>query len=110
MICKNCGNLRQNRDNFYNLSLEVKNQKSIHDALKKFITGEIISDFKCEACNTKTDVERRTVLDKLPNMLMVHLQRIIFDFDTFQNVKLNSRLEFPNVLNLKQYMLSEIMK
>lgn len=43
-------------------------------------------------------------------MLMVHLQRIIFDFDTFQNVKLNSRLEFPNVLNLKPYMLSEIMK
>lgn len=41
---------------------------------------------------------------------MVHLQRIIFDFDTFQNVKLNSRLEFPNVLNLKPYMLSEIMK
>ena len=41
---------------------------------------------------------------------MVHLQRIIFDFDTFQNVKLNTRLEFPNVLNMKPYMMSEIMK
>jgi hypothetical protein len=26
------------------------------------------------------------------------------------NIKLNSRVEFPNVLNLKPYMFSEIMK
>ncbi|CDW78148.1 ubiquitin carboxyl-terminal hydrolase family protein [Stylonychia lemnae] len=110
MICKNCGNLRQMKENFYNLSLEVKNQKSIYDGLKKFITGEIINDFLCEACNQKVDVERKTVIEKLPNMLIVHLQRIVFDYDTFQNAKLNSRVEFPNVLNLKPYMLSEVMK
>jgi Ubiquitin carboxyl-terminal hydrolase len=50
------------------------------------------------------------VLSKLPNMLIIHLQRIVFDFDTLMNQKLNSRVEFPNVLNLKPYMLNEVMK
>ena len=27
-----------------------------------------------------------------------------------RNVKLNDRLEFPNVLNMKNYMLSEVIK
>lgn len=55
-------------------------------------------------------MERKTVLEKLPNVLIVHLQRIIFDFETMMNSKLNSKVEFPNVLNLKKYMISEVMK
>jgi len=51
MRCKNCGNLRQNKEDFYNLSLEVKNQGSVRDGLRKFVSGEIISDYQCEACN-----------------------------------------------------------
>ena len=27
-----------------------------------------------------------------------------------RNVKLNDRLEFPNILNMKNYMLSEVIK
>jgi len=50
MICKSCGNMRQRFEDFYNLSVEVKNQKSLYDGLKKFIAGEIISDFSCDAC------------------------------------------------------------
>jgi len=32
-------------ENFYNLSLEVKNLKSVYESFQKFITGEIISDY-----------------------------------------------------------------
>lgn len=53
---------------------------------------------------------RKTALEQLPNMLIVHLQRLYFDFDLLQNQKLNSRIEFPNVLNLKPYMLNEVLK
>jgi len=56
------------------------------------------------------DVQKKTVIDRLPNVLIVHLQRIIFDFDSLQNQKLNSRVEFPNVLNMRPYMLSEVLK
>lgn len=82
MICKSCGNLKERLEDFYNLSLEVKNQKSVYDGLKKFTTGEVINDYQCEACGQKVDVQRKTVINKLPNTLIVHLQRIVFDFDS----------------------------
>lgn len=41
-----------------NISLEVKNQKSIYEALRKFVQGEIIQDFNCEACNKRVDLEK----------------------------------------------------
>jgi hypothetical protein len=39
----------------------------------------------------------------MPNVLIVHLQRIVFSFDTFMNDKINSRFEFPQVMDLKDY-------
>ena len=38
------------------------------------------------------------------------MKRLDFDFNTMRNVKLNDRLEFPNILNMKNYMLSEVIK
>jgi hypothetical protein len=38
----------------------------------------------------------------------VHLQRIVFSFDTFANEKINTKLEFPNILDLKPYTLKGI--
>jgi ubiquitin C-terminal hydrolase len=56
------------------------------------------------------ELEKKVAIDKLPNTLIVHLARIIFDFDTLRNVKLNNRVEFPNVLNLKEFTTKEILK
>jgi hypothetical protein len=41
--------------------------------------------------------------ENLPNILMIHLKRIVFDFDTFLNTKINSKLEFPEYLNIEAY-------
>ncbi len=50
------------------------------------------------------------MVEKLPNMLIFHLQRIVFDMDSFVNKKLNTRVEFPNVLNMRPYMKDEVLK
>lgn len=42
-------------------------------------------------------------------MLILHLQRLVFNFETFQNDKLNSFLEFPNTLDLKPYSYYDVM-
>ena len=41
----------------------------------------------------------------MPNVLVVHLQRIMQDYSTwpFTNEKINSRLEFPPILDLNKY-------
>lgn len=108
--CSICGNLRTREEVFYNLSLEVKNLKNINEGIEKLITEDIISDFKCEACNNKCDVSKRTFIKECPNVLIVHLQRIIFDLDVLMNVKVNNWYEFPQKMNLKNYTYDKFMK
>ena len=44
------------------------------------------------------------MIGKAPNVLIVHLQRIVFDFQTFDNKKLGNRYEFPMILELHKYV------
>ena len=44
-----------------------------------------------------------------PNILIVHLQRIAFDMDTFQNAKINTYFEFPSILDLEPYSYHAVM-
>jgi ubiquitin carboxyl-terminal hydrolase 34 len=108
--CCNCGNTRTNEQVFYNLSLEVKNLKNMTEGIEKLITEDYISDFKCEACQKKCDVIKRTFLKECPNVLIVHLQRIIFDMDVLMNVKVNSWYEFQQKLDLKNYTWDNYVK
>ena len=103
VICHGCGYMREREDIFYNLSVEVKNLKTIYESFEKFITGETIEDYYCENCKKKNAITKRTCLSELPNVLIVHLQRIVFDLDTFMNQKINTKLEFPTQLNLEPY-------
>ena len=43
------------------------------------IKEEHISDYNCSECNQKVELEKRVFLNKLPNILILHLKRIIFD-------------------------------
>ena len=95
--------MRSREENFYNLSVGVKTNKNIYESFEKFIGGEVISDYQCDNCNKKVDITKRCVISYLPNVLIVHLQRIVFDLDTLMNQKINSRLEFPHELNLEPY-------
>jgi len=81
----------------------VKNVKDIFDSLDDHNAEETISDFKCEKCDQKVEISRLCSLNKLPNVLIVHLQRLIFDLESMQNIKINTRFEFPSLLNLEPY-------
>ena len=78
--------------------------------LAKMVEGEIINDYNCSGCNRTVDLQKRTMIASTPNILIVHLQRICFNFDTFQNDKINSFCEFPNVLDLKPFSFHEVMR
>ncbi|CAD8066392.1 unnamed protein product [Paramecium primaurelia] len=103
MICNGCKNMREKFDLFYTLSVKVKGVKSIHESFESMINGEVIKDYYCEQCKQKNDLIKRQCLQTLPNVLIVHIQRIVFNLDIFMNEKLSTRLEFPHNLNLQQY-------
>ena len=67
------------------------------------VEGETIEGFRCGACNELVNLKNKKLLGKLPNVLIFHLNRIEFDFNTYQNTKINDRYEFPNILDLKDY-------
>ena len=109
IICKGgCGNVRKNYEDFYNLSLGVKGFKTLGESLNKYISGETINEYYCENCMKKVDVVKRTCLDELPNVLIIHLQRIIYNYDTQMNEKINSRLEFPKELCIEPYTVEGV--
>jgi len=103
MICSECKNSRSKFEDFNFLSIEVKNMKVIKDSLEKYITPEKIDDYNCEACKKKVTLLKQNSIVELPNVLIFHLQRILFNYDTFMNDKINSRYEFPKQLNMKAY-------
>ena len=94
-MCNECGTVKNRIEDFYNLSLTVKDIKSMYESLQKLVEGEVISDYMCDTCKKKVDISKRMLLSKAPNVLIVHLQRIVFNFETFRNDKLNSFFDFP---------------
>ena len=110
LICENCKHISNRFEDYYNLTLEVKNINNLKDSLQKLNVPEIISDFKCSNCEQKVTINKITSLNKLPNVLVVHLKRFYLDYETFHTKKINSKFEFPKQLNLKHFCAEEITK
>lgn len=111
LVCDDgCGTAKNRFEDMFCLSLEVSNMKTIYDSLEKYISPEKIDEYHCETCNKKVTITKRNVLSDLPNVLIIHLQRIFYNYETDRNEKINSRLEFPKVLNLKNYTIEEMAR
>ena len=110
VLCQNCKNISNRFEDFYNLTLEVKNINNLSDSLQKLIVPEIIDDFQCSNCNQKVQIKKITSLNRLPNVLVVHLKRFYLDYETSHKKKINSKFEFPKKLNLKLFCVEEIIK
>ena len=81
----------------------------MEESLAKSLEGEIINDFKCDGCKKNVDISKRTLISQTPNVLIVHLKRLLFNFDTFRNDKINTYFEFPAYLDLTPYSFYHIM-
>ena len=109
VICDACGNVSNRFEDFYNLTLEVANMKTLNDSLNKLILPEKIDDFNCEGCGKKVTITKRTSLCDLPNILILHLKRFYMNYDIEHTEKNNSKLEFPLDINLKKFCIEELM-
>ncbi len=91
-----------------NIDCQIRNKTNIHEALSTMCEDEIMEgDNKvlCDRCKIKTNTVLRTAVSALPDMLVLSLKRFDLDYNTFETVKLNSRCEFGESLNMKQYTL-----
>ena len=110
VICEECKHISNRFEDFYNLTLEVKNINNLNDSLQKLIVPEVIDDFKCSNCNKNVRISKITSLYKLPNVLIVHLKRFYMDYETCNTTKINSKFEFPKKIDLKPFCVEETTK
>ena len=104
MICHNCGKKKQRDEPFYYYQVGVKERNNLGEALEHNSQGEVINDWMCEFCNQKSDITKKTLLKETPNVMFIHLQRIVFDFDRYMNTKIHTHLEFPEQLNIEPFI------
>ena len=105
IICTNtdCRNISERKESIIYLSLDIKGNKTLDDCLEKFIREEKIEDFHCEKCDKKITHIKKVLIDKLPNILILYLQRIAFNYETFLMEKINDEIAFEKELNIKKY-------
>ena len=108
VICDTCLHVSHRFEDFYDLTLEVKNINNLNESLDKMVAPEKIDDFNCERCKNKVTITKRTTLATLPNVLIVHLRRFWMNYDEFHTEKINSTFKFPFEINLKKYCIEDI--
>ncbi|OHT12004.1 hypothetical protein TRFO_18287 [Tritrichomonas foetus] len=91
---------------FYDLSLEVNGCENIYQSFDKYVEKEILcgdNQYNTEQYG-KQDVEMGIEFVKFPRVLYLHLKRFQIDPETNSSIKINSRLEFYNKINLTKYL------
>ena len=112
ITCTNndCNNISERKESIIYLSLDIKGNKTIYECLEKYTSEEKIEDYHCEKCGKKITHKKRVVIDKLPNILILHLQRISFNYETFLMEKINDEVAFEKELNVKKYTIDKSNK
>ena len=102
-----CNNISERRDNINYLTLEIKNKHNLIECLDGFISEEKIEDYHCEKCDKKVTHIKQVLIDQIPNILIIHFQRFVFNYDFFTMDKLNTGIPFEDILNIKQYTVDK---
>lgn len=107
LSCSECGNITRKFEIFLNLNLEIKGLSSLNASLDHLIIPENVDNYFCEKCQKKVTISKRNLIASLPNVLIVYLNRIRFNYEIERHEKINSLLEFPKDINLKNYTIEE---
>ena len=113
---------RERKEDMICIKLAMPKKPYIEDALEKYIESEMLdgsNKVDCGECkefmeaNNMTEALEqkaykqptlsRACFGELPNLLVIALNRFELDYETWETVKRNDRVEFPMVLNMEPY-------
>jgi len=102
--CPKCNYYTTNHDPIQVLSLEIsEHSTSLYDCLDDYTKSVNLDDdnlWTCDNCNSKVKSEKKTLLWKTSDIIMISLKRFN------NNHKINKYLKYPDILNLDNYNLN----
>lgn len=107
--CKNVPYESSRIEEFYDLQMLVKGCPDLQASFAAYIEKDVLegnNQYKTEEYGMQ-DAEMGIEFIDFPKILHIHLRRFDFDFDYLRQVKINDRFEFPQTLNLKDYLGEE---
>ncbi|KAF2976666.1 hypothetical protein EK904_003280 [Melospiza melodia maxima] len=108
-ICKDCPHRYEREEAFMALNLGVTSCQSLEISLDQFVRGEVLEGsnaYYCEKCKEKRTTVKRTCIKVLPSLLVIHLMRFGFDWESGRSIKYDEQIKFPWMLNMEPYTVS----
>uniref|UniRef100_A0A8D0HGX1 Ubiquitin carboxyl-terminal hydrolase 24 n=1 Tax=Sphenodon punctatus TaxID=8508 RepID=A0A8D0HGX1_SPHPU len=108
-ICKDCPHRYEREEPFMALNLGVTSCQSLEISLDQFVRGEVLEGsnaYYCEKCKEKRTTVKRTCIKALPSVLVIHLMRFGFDWESGRSIKYDEQIRFPWMLNMEPYTVS----
>ncbi|KAA0708793.1 Ubiquitin carboxyl-terminal hydrolase 24 [Triplophysa tibetana] len=108
-ICKDCPHRYEREETFMALNLGVTSCQSLEISLDQFVRGEVLDGsnaYYCEKCKEKRITVKRTCIKSLPSVLVIHLMRFGFDWESGRSIKYDEQIKFPWVLNMEPYTVA----
>lgn len=104
--CKHVDCSSSRNEPFYDIQLNIKGKRNIHESFKDYVEVETLDgDNKYDAGHLGMQAaEKGITFEHFPPVLHLHLLRFQYDPITDTNVKINDRFEFPEQLDLDEYL------
>lgn len=105
VLCLTCNTRSNTFDFFMDIILDIRNAKSLEEALKRFTQQETLENenaYKCGVCRKKVTARKKFTVYKEPNVATFQLKR--FDSDRIFGGKIIKFISYPEELDLRPYM------
>jgi ubiquitin C-terminal hydrolase len=102
--CARCGNRSESREDFFDLSLTIRENTSITACLKQFTAVEVLcgdEKYVCDNCDgTRQEAFKSMHVKVAPDICILHIKRFEYSEKLQNYTKLNYRIAFPMTLRL----------
>lgn len=104
--CKHVEYVSSREESFYDIQLSVKGNKHILESFKEYSKPETLDgDNKFDAGDYgMQEAEKGVIFKSFPPVLHLQLLRFHYDPATDMNIKINDRYEFPEKLELDEFL------
>ncbi|KAK7093901.1 ubiquitin carboxyl-terminal hydrolase 48-like [Littorina saxatilis] len=110
--CQACGSKSRREATFYELDVSIHGHSSLMSSLRDFLQEEKLegeNQYMCGVCDSKQNAVRFIQLQTMPPVLNLQLLRFVFDVKRGHKKKLNSYLQFGDVLDMSEFLQQPAM-